>query len=95
MVVINRPVKVDPTKLQSLIEMACNYCQWADVFGIMDITDERFCIMVKQEGICHAVDLETIKKALATMPEKHFNDFMNGNDDRITADIFLRACVSE
>lgn len=97
MVVINRPVKVDPTKLQYLIEMACDYNDWTEIFGIIDITNERFCMLVKDlnTGICHSVDLDCVKKALATMPEKHFDAFMNDDEDSATLDAFLRACVKK
>ena len=42
------------------------------------------------------LDRESIKKGLMLMADKyprHFNDFVNDNDDAITGDVFLQCCL--
>jgi len=44
----------------------------------------------------YTLNLETIMKGLKIMSEKyprHFADFMQENDDAITADVFLQCCL--
>ncbi len=49
-----------------------------------------------EEGDCHYLDRESLKKGLDIMKSKydwHFNDATSGNDDAITADVFFQCCT--
>lgn len=44
----------------------------------------------------HTLDLKAIKKGLQIMAKdypRHFNDFMQENDDACTSDVFLQCCL--
>lgn len=52
----------------------------------------------EEEGkpVTYSLNLETIEKGLKVMAEKyprHFNDFMQENDDACTGDVFLQCCL--
>ena len=51
---------------------------------------------VDDEGNHHRLDLPAIKKGLQLMAEKQpkdFADFMDGNDDASTSDVFVQLCL--
>lgn len=64
------------------------YFGWLEQ-GILKVEDP-------EDEKTYPLDIESIKKGLKVMAEKftrHFNDFVNENDDAETADVFLQCCV--
>lgn len=60
--------------------------------------NEGGAVLISAEGEDekHILNLVSIKKGLQTMAKKyprHFNDFMQENDDACTSDVFLQCCL--
>jgi len=53
-------------------------------------------VLISSEEGTHSLNLKAIKKGLQFMAKKyprHFNDFMQENDDACTSDVFLQCCL--
>ena len=73
------------------------YGDWVGYSAYMvNHPDYKFTLTDLEEGETHTVTLETLKKGLKVMAKKysrHFEDFINENDDAITGDVFLQCAV--
>ena len=73
------------------------YGDWAGYdFYMVNHPDFKFTLTDLTHDTTHTVSLETLKKGLKVMAEKytrHFDDFINENDDADTGDVFLQCAV--
>ena len=73
------------------------YGDWAGfAFYMVNHPDFKFTINDLEEEESYTLTLETLKKGLKVMATKysrHFDDFINENDDADTGDVFLQCAV--
>jgi hypothetical protein len=69
---------------------------WHHAYILPFIKDGAIVIEDKEEKTTHTLTKDKVISGLKTMAVKyprHFMDFINENDDSITADIFLQSCL--
>ena len=73
------------------------YGDWTGyAYYMVNHPDFKFTLTDLEEGESHTVTLETLKKGLKVMAKdysRHFDDFINENDDADTGDVFLQCAV--
>ena len=73
------------------------YGDWVGYSAYMvNHPDYKFTLTDCEEDKSYTLTLETLKKGLKVMATKysrHFDDFINENDDGDTADVFLQCAV--
>lgn len=69
---------------------------WYSDASLYDRPDFKIIITNEEEKEAYAIDRAALEKGLQIMATKyasHFGDFLNDNEDAITADVFLQ-CVA-